>query len=105
MPPAQLPHAPARRRVVVEVMMHQPRDTKLEARSRAASEPARPHHRETLVIANPCCRLSEPRKGDLFLSPPRLAGQKRPHVVLRAVVDGAACAAVEIKLEDEQVVG
>ena len=65
-----------------------------KGRSHTASEPVvRAHHRETLGIANPCRRLPKLRKGDLLLPLPRLAGQERPHMVLRAVVNGAADAA------------
>src|SRR6476646_10429177 len=77
-----------------------------KGRSHTASEPVvRAHHRETLGIANPCRRLPKLRKGDLLLPLPRLAGQERPHVVLRAVVNGAADAAIEIEFDDKQVVG
>jgi hypothetical protein len=42
--------------------------------SRRLEPVVRAHHQETIAIANPCRRLSKPRKGDLLLPLPRLGG-------------------------------
>ena len=49
--------------------------------------------------------MSKLRKADLLLPLPRFARQESSHIVLRTIVDGAACAAIKIEFEDKKMIG